>query len=82
MHNERIQKLIGKEIVLVTYQKYLDSQRLKTSFINEYTYYLTTVKNFQQSTLNKAIQRMRKVVKFAIGYDYLDKDPFLLCKAR
>jgi integrase len=101
LHNERIEKLIGKEIVLVTYQKYLESQRhlkdyirhqfktsdkplreLKMSFINDYNYYLKTVKNFQQSTLNKAIQRMRKVVKFAIGHDYLDKDPFLLYKAK
>ena len=73
LHNERIERLIGKEIVLVTYQKYLESQRhlkdfirhqykvsdkpltgLKRSFINEYTYYLKTVKNFQQSTLNKS----------------------------
>ncbi len=101
LHNERIEKLIGKEIVLVTYQKYLESQRhlkdyirhqfktsdkplrdLKMSFINDYNYYLKTVKNFQQSTLNKAIQRMRKVVKFAIGHDYLDKDPFLLYRAK
>ena len=52
------------------------------SFINQYVYYLITVKNFQQSTLNKAIQRVRKVVKFAIGHDYLDKDPFLLYRAK
>jgi integrase len=101
LHNERIHKLIGKEIVLVTYQKYLESQRhlkdfirhqykvsdmplrgLKISFLEDYAYYLKTVKNFQHSTLNKAIQRMRKVVKFAIGHDYLDKDPFLLYKAK
>ena len=101
LHNERIEKLIGKEIVLVTYQKYLESQGhledfirhqyktsdkplrgLKMSFINEYAYYLKTVKNFQQSTLNKAVQRMHKVVKFAIGHDYLDKDPFLLYRAK
>lgn len=101
LHNERIEKLIGKEIVLVTYQKYLESQShlkdfimhqykaadkplrgLKMSFLNDYIYYLQTVKNFQQSTLNKAIQRMRKVVKFAIGHDYLDKDPFLLYRAK
>ncbi len=36
----------------------------------------------QLSALNKAIQRLRKVVKFAIGHDYLDKDPFLLYKAK
>ena len=101
LHNDRIEKLVGKEIVLVTYQKYLESQKhlkdfirhqykvsdkplkgLKMSFINEYSYYLKTVKNFEQSTLNKAIQRFRKVVKFAIGHDYLDKDPFLLYRAK
>ena len=52
------------------------------SFINEYNYYLETEKNFQMSTLNKAIQRLRKVVKFALGHDYLDKDPFLLYTAK
>ena len=101
LHNERIEKLIGKEIVLVTYQKYIESQRhlkdfirhqyrtsdkplrgLKMSFLNDYIYYLQTVKNLQQSTLNKAIQRLRKVIKFAIGHDYLDKDPFLLYRAK
>jgi len=101
LHNERIKRLIGKEIVLVTYQKYLESERhlkdfirykfktsdkplgeLKMSFINDFNYYLQTEKNMQQSTLNKAIQRFRKVVKFAIGNDYLDKDPFLLYRAK
>ena len=36
----------------------------------------------QQSTLNKAIQRFRRVVKYAISEDYLDKDPFILYKAK
>ena len=34
----------------------------------------------QQVALNKAIQRFRKVIKFAIGHDFLGKDPFLLYK--
>ncbi len=33
LHNDRIEKLIGKEIVLVTYQKYLESQRHLKDFI-------------------------------------------------
>ena len=101
LHNERIKRLIGKEIVLVTYQKYLESENhlkdfirhqfktsdkplreLKMGFINDYNYYLQTEKNFRQSTLNKAIQRFRKVIKFAIGNDYLDKDPFLLYRTK
>ena len=55
---------------------------LKSSFLEHYEYYLKTEKKFQQSTLNKAIQRFRKVVKYAISEDYLDKDPFMLYKAK
>ncbi|MCB0746640.1 MAG: integrase catalytic domain-containing protein, partial [Ignavibacteriae bacterium] len=41
-----------------------------------------TEKRFQQSTLNKAIQRFRKVIRYAISEDYLNKDPFILYKAK
>jgi len=44
--------------------------------------YLKTEKKLQQSTLNKAIQRFRRVVKYAISEDYLAKDPFILYKAK
>lgn len=53
-------------------------KEVKSNFLEEYEYYLKTKKNFQQSTLNKAIQRFRRVIKFAIAQDYLDKNPFLL----
>ncbi|NOQ91989.1 MAG: site-specific integrase, partial [Flavobacteriaceae bacterium] len=33
LHNERMERLIGKEIVLVTYQKYLESERHLKDFI-------------------------------------------------
>lgn len=53
---------------------------IKSSFLDDYEYYLKTEKKLQQSTLNKAIQRFRKVVKYAISEDYLTKDPFILFK--
>ena len=53
---------------------------LKNNFLTDYEYYLKTENNMQQSTLNKAIQRFRRVVKYAISEDYLNKDPFLLFK--
>ncbi len=56
----------------------LPLKEVKSGFLEEYEYYLKTKKNFQQSTLNKAIQRFRRVIKYAIAQDYLDKDPFLL----
>lgn len=55
---------------------------LKGSFLDHYEYYLKTEKKFQQSTLNKAIQRFRKVITYAISEDYLDKDPFILYRAK
>lgn len=55
---------------------------LKSNFLTEFEYYLKTEKNFQQSTLNKAIQRFRRVVKYAISEEYLNKDPFLMYKPK
>lgn len=94
-YNQRIKKLIGIEIQLVTYNKYLESMRhlasfiiwkyktkeimlkdLNFNFILDYEYYLKTEKKLQQSTLNKAIQRVRKVLSYAINQNYLQKDPF------
>jgi len=101
LHNNRIQKLVGRDIKQVTYSKYLETglhlqdfivwkfkskdiqfKELKSTFLDEFDYYLKTEKNFQQSTINKAVQRFRKVVKYAIADDFLDKDPFLLYKPR
>ncbi len=53
---------------------------LRSSFLEQYEYFLKTERNLAQSTLNKAIQRFRKVIKYAISEDYLNKDPFLLFK--
>ncbi len=32
--------------------------------------------------LNKAIQRFRKVIKYAVAVDYLNKDPFMLYRPK
>ena len=55
---------------------------IHSNFITEYEYYLKTEKKLQLSTLNKAIQRFRKVLTFAISQNYLAKDPFMLYKAK
>lgn len=55
---------------------------IRANFITEYEYYLKVEKNLQLSTLNKAIQRFRKVLKFGISQNYLNKDPFILYKAK
>lgn len=99
LYTVRINKLVGIELKLVTYKKYIESRNhllgfvkwnfkandfklkdLKFNFITDYEYYLKTEKNLQQSTLNKAIQRFRKILQYAISQDYLDKDPFGIYK--
>jgi integrase/recombinase XerD len=97
----RIEKLIGKEIQQVTFNKYKESlvhlksfirwkfkksdvqiKELKYSFITDYEYFLKAEKNLQLSTLNKAVQRFRKVVSYAISQNHIDKDPFYGYKAK
>jgi integrase len=63
-------------------QKDIQLKRLRSSFIDDYEYFLKTEKKLQQSTLNKAIQRFRKVIKYAISEDYLNKDPFMLYRPK
>ncbi|MDJ0645237.1 MAG: site-specific integrase [Flavobacteriaceae bacterium] len=53
---------------------------LKTRFLEDLSYYLKTERKLQQSTVNKTIQRLRKVVKDAVKEDYLVKDPFISYK--
>jgi integrase/recombinase XerD len=61
-------------------------KELKGNFLNDYDYYLKTEKGssrkgLAQSTINKAIQRFRKTLKFAISEGYLGVDPFMMHEA-
>ena len=49
---------------------------LKVKFLDNLSYYLKTERRLEQSTVNKVIQRLRKVVKYAVAEDYLVKNPF------
>ena len=105
-YNNKIKKLIGKDIELVTYNKYLESfnhlkdfvrykfnssdiklRDVKSNFLDDYDYFLKTQKGknkngLSQSTINKAIQRFRKTLKFSISEGYLEKDPFIMHTAK
>jgi integrase/recombinase XerD len=56
--------------------------KINLQFLTEFEYYLKTEQNQCQSTINKAIQRFRKLIKIAIAEGFLDKDPFILYKPR
>jgi site-specific recombinase XerD len=100
-HNNKIERLIGKEYAVGTFWKFRQAremlktfikyqfkkndyhfENLNLKFILDYEFYLKTEKNLGQATINKAIQRFRRIVKIAISEDYLNKDPFLMYKVK
>jgi hypothetical protein len=58
-------------------QDYLLSD-LILKFMQDFDYYLKSVQNQKQITINKSIQRLRKIIKLALASGYLITDPFLL----
>jgi integrase len=63
-------------------KKDIPLKELNLNFLEQFEYYLKTEKNNKQVTLNKTIQRFRKPIKNAISEGYLDKDPFIMYKAK
>jgi len=61
-------------------KKDIPLNELNALFLDDFEYYLKTVKEQKQVTINKEIQRFRKPVKIAVAEGYLDKDPFSLHK--
>jgi integrase len=57
-------------------------KKLELQFINDFEYYLKVEKKQKQITINKSLQRFRRVVKAAVAENYLDKDPFTLYKTK
>ncbi|MFT5248353.1 MAG: integrase/recombinase XerD [bacterium] len=57
-------------------------KRLELLFLDDLEYYLKTERNLGQATINKIIQRLRRPIKEAVSEGYLDKDPFMLYKAK
>ncbi|UGS23137.1 site-specific integrase [Flavobacterium channae] len=55
---------------------------ISLKFLNDFDYYLKTEKKFKQITINKSIQRVRKIIKLAIAEGFLMTDPFLLYKPK
>ncbi|TWP28838.1 site-specific integrase [Apibacter muscae] len=51
-------------------------KNLDLQFIQDYEFFLKTEKNLALATINKTIQRFRKIIKIAISQGILDKNPF------
>lgn len=58
----------------------LDS--INQNFLDDFDFYLKSEKNQKQITINKSIQRVRKIIKLALAKGYLKHDPFILYKPK
>lgn len=57
-------------------------EEISLKFLQDFDYYLKTKKAFKQITINKSIQRVRKIIKLAIAEGFIFTDPFLLYKPK
>lgn len=57
-------------------------EQLSMKFLNDFDYYLKVEKKLKQVTINKHIERLRKIIKLALAEGFLERDPFLLFKQK
>ncbi|AKK73173.1 integrase [Chryseobacterium gallinarum] len=100
-HNEKLEKLVGKDFTIGTFWKFKQAKQLlkdylkyqyqkndyqfkdmNLKFIQDYEFYLKSEKNLALATVNKTIQRFRRMVKIAISEGIIDKDPFILYRVK
>lgn len=53
-------------------------ESIKLKFLDDLDFYLKSELDHKQITINKTIQRLRKIIKLAVGEGYLERDPFIL----
>lgn len=51
---------------------------LNLNFLEKFDFYLSSEVRQKQITINKTIQRLRKIIKLAISEGYIIRDPFIL----
>lgn len=54
--------------------------QLELKFIKDLEYYFKTNKKLSQATINRSLQRLKKIIQFGIAENYLDRNPFVLYK--
>lgn len=57
-------------------------EKLNMKFLNDFDYFLKVEKKLKQVTINKHIERLRKIIKLALAEGFLERDPFLLFKQK
>jgi integrase len=57
-------------------------ESISQNFLSDFDFYLKSERNQKQITINKSIQRVRKIIKLALAKGYLKHDPFILYKPK
>ena len=57
-------------------------ESINQNFLDDFDFYLKSEKNQKQITINKSIQRVRKIIKLALAKGFLKKDPFILYRPK
>jgi hypothetical protein len=55
---------------------------LKLKHLLEYEEYCLIIYKHKQITVNKSVQMLKQIIRYAMGHEYLDKDPWIMHKAR
>lgn len=75
--------LLMKDFIRKTYKKSdVLLSNLSIKFLDDLDFYMKSEKQHKQVTINKCIQRVRQIIRLAISEGYLEKDPFILYKAK
>jgi len=57
-------------------------ESITMSYLKDFDFYCKSELGHKQVTINKSIQRVRKIIKLALAEGYLQKDPFILYKPK
>jgi len=70
-----------KMFINSVYKKHdIKLKTLDLKFIKDLEYYFKTELKLSQATINRSLQRVKKIILFTISENYLTRDPFILYK--
>lgn len=62
--------------------KDISIKKVSMKHLIEFEEYLLITRGLKRITVNKSIQRLKKIIRYAIGHEWLEKDPWMLHKSK
>lgn len=79
---ERNKKLLAEFIKHKFNRNDMKLDRLRRVFMEDFIYFLKSVKEHNPNTIYKHVQRVNKIVNFAVAHDYTRRNPFTDVKVK